>query len=65
MKMRKNILFGIALILTLFLTTSCEISITRNQYYGQMEKSRKIKQNETGSTYVADTLKHWNNGQNR
>ena len=62
---RKNRIFGVALILILFLTTSCEIAITRNEYYGQSDQSKNIKQNEAGIKYVADTLKNVENGQNR
>lgn len=63
---RKNLIFGVVLISTITLTTSCGITITRNQYYGtrgQIEKpSAKKEDNNSNQTY---TLKNMKNGQNR
>ena len=61
---RKSKILVIALISTLTLTTGCGISITRNQYYGYPDQSKKSNQNEVGSNYIADTLIIKKNGQN-
>ena len=65
MKNKKNKILVIAFFLTLSLITGCNITTTRNQYYGFSDQSKSLKQDKAGSKYVADTLKNRNNGENR
>ena len=65
MKNNKNKIPVVTFLLTLSLITGCNITTTRNQYYGFPDQSKNLKQDKAGSKYAADTLKNRNNGQNR
>lgn len=61
---RKSKILVVALISTQSLTTGDGITITRNQYNGPSNQSRKSPQKEVGNIYAADTLINNKDGQN-